>query len=94
MLDTHLSSEQVHRYQQYTLTPEEIVDIYTHLEQCDACCARVRSSASGFASLAFLEADLLLEALHEPEHLSDAEISATGFENIDIVRKGCSVSGL
>src|SRR5947209_20579433 len=77
MLDTHLSPEQIERYQSYALAPDQIVAVYAHLEGCEACQIRINASArDAVFSPASLEADLLLETLHEPEHLSDAQLAA------------------
>jgi anti-sigma factor ChrR (cupin superfamily) len=76
VLVTHLSPEQAQRYQRYALAPDEIIAVYAHLEACGTCRALVSASDSANMSLAALEAELLLEVLYEPEHLSDALLAA------------------
>jgi|SRR5579871_859274 len=76
MSEKHLTSDQVERFQQLRLDPEELVGVFTHLDTCETCRSKLETGVPAAASLNRFAADLLLESTEPVDHLSSEQIAA------------------
>lgn len=76
----HLTSEQRAHYRQNTLPPEEIADVYVHLEMCETCRASVQADQVEAAlppvPFADFQVERLLGAWNDAAHLTDEQQAA------------------
>ena len=94
MPQTHLTIDEVDRCRRHALAVDEIVRIYAHIEECGDCCARVRQSTAPAMIPVALEAELMLTALQESEHLTDLQIGAYVDEILDPIDRELAAAHL
>jgi anti-sigma factor RsiW len=94
MSEQHLSSQQQERYRSFTLLPDEMADVYAHLETCDACRARVEETAPTNATPMPIIADLLMGEWSEPWHIDNEQASAFVDGRLDSVDRELVTSHL
>ena len=83
MANAHLSPEQIERYQNDALRPEEIVDTYTHLDACETCRALATANTSRPVALAGLQAEVIKHSWEETEHLTEEQQAGYVDETLD-----------
>src|SRR5579871_2023876 len=76
MSDSHLSPDQIERCLHFTLTPEEIPNVYAHLDHCAECRSQVATHRETPLTFTRVETALLWNESQDREVLSNEQIAA------------------